>query len=176
MVRKSQLRYTIADWRKDNPVEAGIMDLISAAKAYASSQAPHVGRASDDPEDVPQRFDDEATLLELSIHRGEVAIRAMMETSQGRKAAGLKKRARGRDKSYDPAATLLSDPQVQIVLKMLRGEMEQEEAFAQVATMIAPRGEIDHRTLKIYVAELIRLWGLHSDPNLPSLLVRGTEP
>lgn len=175
MVKKSQRMYTIADWRKDHPVEAGIMDLISAAKAYASSQVPHVGGDTDDPEDIPEKFDDEATPLELSIYRGEIAIRAMMETSQGRKAAGLSRRGRGRDKSYDPETTSLSDPQVQVVLKMLRGELMQDAAFDEITKMIAPRQEIDTRTLAGYVEGLIQIWGHHADPNLPSFLVCDTD-
>lgn len=159
MVKRKSTYYTIADWRKDNPVEADILDLISAARDHALSQVPHVGGDSDDPDNTYARVDDTLTELELTIERGEKAIRLLMEVPQARKAAGLRRQGRGRDKSYDPDSTSATDPQVKVVLEMLRGEKTQELAFIEVTKIISPNEKIDHRTIKRYVDELIQNWG-----------------
>ena len=163
MVKKKDAFYTIADWRKANLAEADINDLIDAARAYALLQAPHVEGKTGDPEDPPERFDDTLTELELAIQRGEKAIRLMMNVSQARKAAGLSKRGRGKDTAYDPESTSLNDPQVQVVLKMLRGEITQENAFSEVAKIISHKEDIDPRTIKSYVDALIQNWGSYAD-------------
>jgi hypothetical protein len=165
MVKKKDAYYKIADWRKANPVEADINDLINAARAYALLQAPHVEGETGNPEDPPERFDDILTELELAIQRGEKAILLMMNVSQARKAAGLSKRGRGKDPSYDPESTSLNDPQVQVVLKMLSGEKTQETAFSEVIKIISPKEDIDPRTIKRYVDVLIQKWGSYADPD-----------
>jgi len=165
MVKKKDAIYTIADWRKANPVDADITDLINAAHAYALSQVDYVGGESGEPEDPPSRFDDTPTELESAILRGERAIRLMMNVSQARKAAGLSKRGRGKDPSYDPESTSLNDPQVQVVLKMLRGEKTKETAFSEVIKIISPKEDIDPRTIKRYVDVLIQNWGSYADPD-----------
>lgn len=164
MVKKKNVFYTIADWRKDNPVEADILDLISAAKNYALTQAPHIGGESDDPDDCHARVDDTLTELELSIERGEKAIRLLMGVPQARKAAGLQRQGRGKDKSYDPDTTNATDPQVKVVLEMLRGKKTQELAFSEVTKIISPKEKIDHRTIKRYVDGLIHNWGHLAKP------------
>lgn len=165
MVKKKDAFYSFADWRKANPVEADIFDLINAAKAYALSQVDYVGGESGEPEDPPSRFDDTPTELESAIQRAEMAIRLMMNVSQARKAAGLSKRGRGKDPSYDPESTSLNDPQVQVVLKMLSGEKTQETAFSEVIKIISPKEDIDPRTIKRYVDVLIQKWGSYADPD-----------
>jgi len=164
MVKKKNACYTIADWRKDNPVEADILDLINAANSYAMSLVPHIDDEIDDPYYTPARVDNALTELELTIQRGEQAIRLLMGVPQARKAAGLAKRGRGKDKSYDPESTKLSDPQVQVVLEMLRGEKTQELAFSEVTKIISPNEKIDQRTIKRYVDELIQNWGHLAKP------------
>jgi hypothetical protein len=163
MVRKKDAFYTIADWRKDNPVEADILDLINAANSYAMSLVPHIDDEIDDPYYTPARVDNALTELELTIQRGEQAIRLLMGVPQARKAAGLAKRGRGKDKSYDPESTKLSDPQVQVVLEMLRGEKTQEMAFSEVAKIISPNEKIDQRTINRYVDEVIENWGRYAE-------------
>jgi hypothetical protein len=164
MVKKKNVFYTLADWRRDNPVEADILDLIAAAKDHALSQIPHVGGESDDPDDSYARVDNTLTELELSIERGEKAIRLLMGVPQARRAAGLQRQGRGRDKSYDPDSTNVTDPQVEVVLEMLRGEKTQELAFSEVTKIISPNEKIDHRTIKRYVDELIYNWGHLAKP------------
>ena len=110
MVKSTKRRYTIADWRKDNPVESDIMDLICAANSFASGQIPHAENV-EDPSGTPESCVDTATELELAISRASLAIRAMLNTREGRKAAGLKPKHRG--KEHDPEKTNRSDPQVQ---------------------------------------------------------------
>ena len=146
MVKRKSSFYTIADWRNDNPVEADILDLINAANTYALSLVPHVGGESNDPFDTPVRVHDQLTELELTIQRGEKAIRLLMAVPQARKASGLAKKGRGRDKSYDPESANLHDPQVQVVLAMLRGEKTQETAYIEVTKIISPNQTIDHPT------------------------------
>lgn len=175
MVKKKNVFYTMADWRKDNPVESDITELINAARAYAFLQVPHVSGGSDEPEDPLERFDDLPTELELAIQRGEKAIRAMMEVSQARKAAGFAKKVRGKDKSYDPESATLSDPQVQVVLQMLRGEKDKDTAYSEVGKMISPKETIDTRTIKSYVNVLIQNWGFHAERNLKSFYVEDTD-
>lgn len=175
MVKKKDVFYTIADWRRDNPVETDIVVLINAAKAYALSQVPSVGGESGDPEDPSERFDDSSTALEMAIHRAETAIRLMMEVAQARKVAGLKKRHRGSDISYDPERTSISDPQVQAVLEMLRGKKTKATTYTEVAEIIAPRGEIDERTLSRYIEMLTHIWGQYADPDQNSLWLQNTE-
>lgn len=175
MVKNKNVFYTIADWRKDNPVESDITELINAARAYAFLQVPHVGGESGDPEDPLERFDDLPTELELAIQRGEKAIRAMMEVSQARKAAGFAKKTRGKDKSYDPESATLSDPQVQVVLQMLRGEKTQATAYSEVAKIISPKEKIDIRTLNRYVNVLIQNWGSRAELNQKSFYVENTD-
>jgi len=175
MVKKPKISYSFADWRKDNPVEADIFDLINAAKSFALSQVTHVGGESGDPEDPPQRFDDTETKLEGAIHRGEKAIHAMMNISQARSAVGLKKRARGKGKSFDPDLASLSDPQVRVVLDMLRGKIEKPLALTMVAQILDPKGDIDQRTLTNYIEYLIQTWGGHADPGLRSLWAQNTD-
>jgi hypothetical protein len=164
MVKKKNVFYTLADWRRDNPVEADILDLIATAKDHALSQIPHVGGESDDPDDSYARVDNTLTELELSIERGEKAIRLLMGVPQARRAAGLQRQGRGRDKSYDPDSTNVTDPQVKVVLEMLRGEKTQELAFSEVTKIISPNEKIDHRTIKRYVDELIYNWGHLAKP------------
>lgn len=175
MVKKKNVFYTIADWRKDNPVEADILDLISAAKNYALTQAPHIGGESDDPDDCHARVDDTLTELELSIERGEKAIRLLMGVPQARTAAGLQRQGRGKDKSYDPDSTKANDPQVQVVLEMLRGNKTKEMAFSEVTKIISPNEKIDHRTLKRYVEVLIQKWGNLANPNGESFWVENPD-
>jgi len=175
MVTKPKIFYSFADWRKDNPVEADIYDLINAAKSFADSQVTHVGTESGDPQDPPHRFDDTETQLEGAIRRGEKAIREMMKISQARSAVGLKKRARGKGKSFDPYLASLSDPQVKIVLDMLRGKIEKPLAFTMVAEILDPKGDIDQRTLKNYIEYLIQTWGGHADPGRQSFWVENTD-
>ncbi len=176
MVKKKNVFYTMADWRKDNPVESDITELINAARSYAFLQVPHVGGGNDDPEDPLERLDDLPTELKLAIQRGEKAIRAMMEVSQARKAAGFAKKARGKDKSYDPESATLYDPQVQVVLQMLRGEKTQATAYSEVAKIISPKEKIDTRTLKRYVNVLIQNWGSHAELNQKSFYVENIDP
>lgn len=159
MVKKTKTLYSYSDWQRDNPVEADIHALFNAAHLFALSQVPHVGGASGDPEDPPERFDETPTQLEASIQRAESAIRAMLKTSAGRKAAGLPRKGRGKDKSYDPDSTSPSDPQVLMVLAMLRGEVEAETAYSEISKMISPNETIDKRTLAAYVNDLTWMWG-----------------
>ena len=162
MVKSTKRRYTLADWRKDNPVESDIMDLICAANSFASGQIPHAENV-EDPSGTPESCVDTATELELAISRATLAIRAMLNTQEGRKAAGLKPKRRG--KEHDPEKTNRSDPQVQIVLAMLRGEKDRDTALAEVAKILSPAEDVDSRTLDTYVDELILLWGRYADPN-----------
>ena len=166
MVKKKNSRYTMADWRRDNPVEADILDLIGAAHSYADSLVPYSDAKSDDPDCVLVRADDKLTELELAIHRGTQAIRLMMGVAQARKVAGLKKMGRGKDKSYDPLTAKLSDPQVQVVLEMLREEKTKEAAYTEVAGIISPGEKIDQRTLKHYIETLSQCWGYYANPDL----------
>ena len=175
MVKKKNVFYTIADWRKDNPVEADILDLISAANAYALSQIPHTGGESYDPDDNHSRVDDTLSELELTIQRGEKAVRLLMEVPQARKVVGLKKLGRGKDKSYDPDSTKANDPQVQVVLEMLRGNKTKEMAFSEVTKIISPNEKIDHRTLKRYVEVLIQKWVHLANPNGESFWVENPD-
>jgi hypothetical protein len=145
--------------------------LFNAAHLFALSQVPHVGGDSGDPQDPPVRFDDTPTELEASLARAEAAIRAMMKTSVGRKAAGLPRKGRGKDKSYDPDSTSPSDPQVLMVLAMLRGEVEAETAYIKISKMISPNESIDKRTLDAYVQDLISVWGRLADTNKPSFWI-----
>ena len=174
-MKKKDVFYSIADWRRDNPVETDIVVLINAAKAYALSQVPYVGGESGDPENPSERFDDSSTALELAIHRAETAIRLMMEVAQARKVAGLKKRRRGSDISYDPERTSISDPQVQVVLEMLRGKKTKTMAYIEVAEIIAPKGEIDDRTLSRYIDMLIQIWGQYVAHDQNPFWVQNTE-
>ena len=176
MVKKKEALYTITDWRKDNPIEADILDLISAANTHALSFVKYVGGETDDPDDTTVRADDAMTELESTIQRGERAIRLMMEVPQARKVAGLAKKGRGKDKSYDPDSTSLTDPQVQVILEMLRGKKSQENAFKQVIKIISPKEHIDQRTIKRYVDHLIQKWGIYADPDLKSLWVNSPNP
>jgi hypothetical protein len=155
--------YNHAEWRKSNPLEADIMDLITAAKKYADSQVQYSAAESGDPEDPPGRVDDTATDLEMAIGRAELAIRAMMVSVGGRKAAGLKRLPRG--KANKPEQTRLVDPQVQIVLKMIRGEKDPEEAAAEVAKIIDPSENIGVKTLNEYIEGVKSTWGRYADPN-----------
>lgn len=175
MVKKKEAHYTIADWRKDNPIEADILDLISAANTHALSFVKYVGGETDDPDDTPVRVHDQLTELELSIQRGEKAIRLLMAVPQARKAAGLAKKGRGRDKSYDPESANLHDPQVQVVLAMLRGEKTQETACTEVTKIISPNETIDHRTIKRYIDVLIQNWGRYADPDQKPFWVNSTD-
>lgn len=175
MVKKAKMTFSFAGWRKENPVEADIFDLINAAKSYALSKVPHVGANGDYPEDQPERFDDELTELELAIQRAEKAIAAMMRISQARAAAGMKKRGRGKDKSFDPDKTNLTDPQVQVVLEMLRNEKAPAVAFSEVAEIIAPKGDIDTRTLRSYIESLIGIWGSYATSNRNPFWVNNTD-
>ncbi len=99
-----------------------------------------------------------------------------MEVSQARKAAGFAKKARGKDKSYDPESATLYDPQVQVVLQMLRGEKTQATAYSEVAKIISPKEKIDTRTLKRYVNVLIQNWGSHAELNQKSFYVENIDP
>lgn len=175
MVKKAKITYSYAGWRKENPVEADIFDLINAAKSHALSKVPHVGGESGDPEDPPIRFDDEPTELEGAIERAERAIAAMMRISQARAAAGMKKRGRGKDKSFDPDKTNLTDPQVQVVLEMLRNKKAPAVAFSEVAEIIAPKGNIDTRTLRSYIEALIGIWGSYAASNRNPFWVHNTD-
>jgi hypothetical protein len=159
------VREFFANWRKENPVEADIRDLIDAAKSYADSKAVYVGGTSDDPEDIPVRFDDNLTELEMTIRRAEKAIMLMMEVSQARKAAGLKKKGRGKEKYLDPRTMEISNPQVDVVNKLCRGEITRTEAEIQIRKIIDPRERVDDRTFKNYVNELIDHCGWFSDSN-----------
>jgi hypothetical protein len=171
MVKKSKTFFSYADWQRDNPVEADIQALFYAAQSFALSQVSHVGGESGDPEDPPERFDETPTQLEASIQRAEAAIRAMMKTSAGRKAAGLSRKGRGKDRSYDPESTSPSDPQVLMVLGMLRGEVEAEAAYIEICKMISPNETIDKRTLTSYVQDLISMWGHLADRSIPSFWI-----
>jgi hypothetical protein len=173
MVKSTKRTYTLADWRKDNPVESDIMDLIAAANSFADTQAPHTVATTEGPSGTLERCVDTATELELAIHRASLAIGAMLDTREGRKAAGLKPRRRG--KEHQPDKTNRSDPQVEVVLAMLRGEKDRDAALAEVAKILSSTEDIDPRTLDTYVADLILLWGSHADPNYRPLWVENRD-
>ncbi|NCW40039.1 MAG: hypothetical protein EBV79_07410, partial [Betaproteobacteria bacterium] len=160
MVKKIKQLYGIQQWRQDHPVESDIMDLFMAADFYASSQAEYVKSDPASAEESPQRVVDEATDLEMAIHRAKMAISAMMESPGGRNAAGMKPKGRGL--AHDPEKTKLSDPQVQVVLEMLKGKKDRDTAYAEVAKILDPREKIDHRTVSQYVDKLIRVWGIYA--------------
>lgn len=170
---KARHLYNHAEWRKSNPLEADIMDLITAAKLYADSQVQYAGGESGDPEDPSERVDDTATELEMAIGRAELAIRAMMASVGGRKAAGLKRLARG--KAHKPEKSSLLDPQVQIILQMLRREKDPEEAAAEVLRILDPTEEIGSATVDTYIEGVIRIWGRYADPNYKGFWVE-SEP
>jgi hypothetical protein len=166
--------YNYAEWRKkSDPLEEDIMDLITAAKLYAVSQVQYAGGESGDPEDPPERVDDKASKLELAISRAETAIWAMMASTGGRKAAGLKRLARG--KAHKPEQTRLGDPQVQIVLQMIRGEKDPEVAAAEVAKIIDSSENIGVKTLNEYIEGIKSLWGRYADPDYQGFWVE-SEP
>jgi hypothetical protein len=173
MVKKTANLYSFADWRKDNPVESDIMDLIDAARRYADSLEPYVESA--EPNEGPVRVDDIRSELEMTIERARWAIHSMMQVPQARKVVGLKKRVRGRDKSFDPETTSLSDPQVQLVLQMLRGHKKPTDVYSEVAKIIDPKEKIDARTLRNYIAALISKWGHAADPRFQSFWVERTD-
>lgn len=173
MVKKTEIIFSFAEWRKQNPVESDIMDLIQAAQRYADSLEPYF--ESDESEQGPARVDDTLSELEMTIDRAKWAIHAMMQVPQARKAAGLKRRVRGRDKSFDPEKTSVNDPQVQVVLEMLRGNMKRSAAFSKVAEIIAPKGGIDERTLKKYVEDLTGIWGGYADPHRTAFWVETSD-
>lgn len=163
MVNKAKITDSYSLWRKENPIEADIFDLISAAKSYALSQVHFVGGESGDPEDPPVRVDEAATDLEMAIRRAELAILAMMTSVDGRKAAGLKRLARG--KAHKPEKSSLKDPQVQIILQMLRGEKDPEVAAAEVLQILDPSEMIGSATVNAYIEGVIQIWGRYADPN-----------
>ncbi len=169
MVKKIKQMYGIQQWRQDHPVESDIMDLFMAADIYASSQADFAKNDPKSAEEASQRVVDEATDLEMAIHRAKRAIYAMMESREGRKAAGMKPNGRGL--AYDPEKTKLSDPQVQVVLEMLKGKKDRDTAYAEVAKILDPREKIDHRTVSQYVDKLIRVWGIYAEKGMPSWVV-----
>lgn len=149
------------------------MDLINAAKTYADSQVVYPEGDVNDPEYVPNRSNDTSTDLEMAIGRATLAIRAMMETAAGRKAAGMKPRGRGR--TYTPERTKLSDPQVQVVLKMLRGEKKADVAYSEISRILDPTEQIDPRTVSEYVSELISMWSGYADKNYRPFWVHNDE-
>jgi hypothetical protein len=165
--------YDLAQSREVNQIEADIFDLITAAHLYAGSQVEYAGGESGDPEDPPERVDGKATKLELAISRAEIAIWAMMASIGGRKAAGLKRLARG--KAYKPEQTRLGDPQVQIVLQMIRGEKDPEVAAAEVAKIIDPSESIGVKTLNEYIGVIKSIWGRYADPEYQGFWVE-SEP
>jgi hypothetical protein len=166
MVKKIKQPYGIQHWRRDHPVESDIMDLFMAADLYATSQADSVKNDSISTLEASQRVSDEATDLEMAIRRAKMAIYAMMETREGRKAAGMKPKGRGL--AYDPEVTKLSDPQVQAVLRMLRREIDVDVAHATVQKILDPSEKIDPRTLNSYISALISKWGVYADQKVPS--------
>jgi len=151
--------YTIEDWKKNNSLELDIMTLIAAAKAHAHSLKPHEDIPADDPYLVAEPWDDELTEFELRIERASQAIKKMMDVPEARKKAGLKRRARGPAKAYNPMETEFSDPQVQVFLQWKRGEKKREIAISEIAYLISEGGEVDERTLAEYVGGLDQLYG-----------------
>lgn len=92
MVKNATQFYSIKDWRKDNPVESDILELISAAHRFAISHNLNNEIESGNPS---EQVKDECTELELAITRATLAVWSMMGTREGRKAAGLKPKGRG---------------------------------------------------------------------------------
>ena len=169
---KPKRLYTVAEWRKDNPLEADILDLITAAKLYAESQVQYVDGESGDLK-PKERVEDSATDLEIVIGRAELAIRAMMASVGGRKAAGLKRLPRG--KAHKPEKSSLLDPQVQIILQMLRREKDPEVAAAEVLRILDPTEEMGSATVDTYIEGVIRIWGRYADANYKGFWVE-SEP
>lgn len=167
MVNESKAFYGIADWRRDNPVEADMMDLIHAARAFALSQVTYVGGESGDPEDPPERVDDTPTELEMAIERSSKIIWAILDTPDGRREAGLKKKGRGNE--YRPEDLTLEDQEVQIVLAMLRKEITLAAAKEQLSKIV--RIKIDPRTLKKFIQSIIVDWGSYADRSQPRFWV-----
>ena len=153
---------TLQSWMEKNPVEADIIKMFAAAENWASSQVEYIYPDEYDPEEPLERVNDELTDLEMSISRAKFAVFAMMNTAEGRKAAGLRPRVRGRDKSYDPHTVDIDDPQVKVIFRLCRNEITREQANSEVTRIISPKGEIDPRTLKAYVDFLIDRWSWHA--------------
>lgn len=148
-----------------NPIEQDISSLFEAAQQWASSKVEYV--ESDIVPGQLDRRDDELTELELSILRAIDAIKTMMNTQQARKAVGLKPKGRGKDKSYDPRTTSITDPQVEVIFRLMRKEIDREEAGTLISELISPNLAIDERTLDKYIDGMIELWFWFSsnDPN-----------
>ena len=154
------------DWIDANPVEADILNLIDAARKWAESRVEYV--LPDDHNDIyapPKRVVNELTDLELSIERAINALEVMMKTAQARKAAGLRRRGRSIDKSYDPNTTSITDPQVEVIFKLIRKQVSRQQADSEIAKIISPAEKIDHRTLKTYVDQLIWIWSWFDNGN-----------
>jgi hypothetical protein len=171
MVNESKTLYGIADWRRDNPVEADMMDLIHAARSFALSQVIFAGGESGDPEDPPERVDDTPTDLEMAIERSSKIIWGMLDTTDGRRKAGLKQKGRGNE--YRPEDLSLEDQEVQIVLAMLRKEITAAAAKEQLSKII--RINIDPRTLRKFIQAIIVNWGSYADQSQPRLWVEKPE-
>jgi len=167
MVRGPKNITSKQDWIDANPVEADILNLIDAARQWAESRVEYV--LPSDHKDIyasPKRVVDELTELELSIERAVNALEVMMKTAEARKAAGLRRRGRGTDKSYDPITTSITDPQVEVIFRLIRKQVSRQQANSEIAKIISPAEKIDHRTLKKYVDELISIWSWFGNGNL----------
>jgi len=163
--------FLMSEWRRSNPIEADMMDLINAAQSYALSKVPHVGGESGDPEDPTERFDDTKTDLEMAIERSSKIIWAMLDTRDGRRLAGLRQKGRGSE--YQPENLTLNDKEVQIVLAMIRQEITTKDAKDQLSKIV--RINIDSRTLNKFINSVIVDWGSYADQSRPRFWVENPD-
>lgn len=75
------------------------------------------------------------------------AIHAALQTQQGRKAAGLPKRTRGL--TYDPDKATIGTDEFEVVLKLVLGKIDMEQARVEVAHLLSL--EMDHKTIDRYI-------------------------
>jgi len=163
MVKKSTQSLNKDEWAAANPVEADILNLFEAAQNWAFSKVEFI--ETGDPKQPYERGSDDITDLEISVLRAIDAVKKMMSTREARKAAGLRPKGRGRDKSYDPKITSISDPQVEIIFRLIRKEIKRSEALVKIAEIISAGGNIDPRILNRYVDEMIEIWSWFASDN-----------
>ena len=81
------------------------------------------------------------------------AFTAAIQTTQGRKAAGLPPRKRGVAKKYDPKKASFGTKEFEIVVQLIKGELTQEEAEQLLFNAMHPR-EPDMRTIRRFIEDV----------------------
>jgi hypothetical protein len=146
--RSNDWAEALQNYREVNKLELEILSVLADAMDFNS---PEPTFDQDGVEIVPEVISES----QMRVVRARAAVISMMKVPQARKAAGMPRLGRG--KTYDPEALSIESLLVKVAVSFIRKEMTEKEAIDEVMYQLSPKMDIDPRTAKSYLLQLVHL-------------------